>query len=310
MTDGPEDSRPANERREAAREKALQLRTTQQRKDRRNRVFVTGGIVVGVLAVVAVVAVIIVTAIRPSVPGPANMASDGVVIGSGLKVKQTPSLAADASPIASTPDPSGSVVSIRVYSDYLCALCGDFQRTNGEQLEPLIKNGAVTVELHPIAILTSHSAGTKYSLRAANAAACVANYAPDSFWAFNNALFVKQPEEGSAGLTDAQLKKRVADTGATSLSSIDSCIDDGTYKNWVTSASDRALTGPIPNSSVKQLTVAPLVLVNGKQYTGSLKSSDDFQAFVLQAQGDQYSSTPTPSPVPGKTSTPTPTVKK
>ncbi|MFF1635723.1 DsbA family protein [Leifsonia sp. NPDC058248] len=300
MTDGPDDSRPANERREAAREKARQLRTTQQRKDRRNKVFLQGGIVVGVLAIAAVVAVIIVSAIRPSVPGPANMASDGVVIGAGLKVEQTPSLAADASPIASTPDPSGSVVNIRVYSDYLCSLCGDFQRTNGKQLEPLIKDGAVTMEIHPIAILTSHSAGTKYSLRAANAAACVADYSPNSFWSFNNALFAKQPQEGGPGLTDAQLKTRVSDAGATATSSIDSCIDDGTYKNWVTTVSDRALTGPIPNSSVKELTVAPLVLVNGKQYTGSLKSADDFQAFVLQAQGDQYSSTSTPSPSPSK----------
>jgi protein-disulfide isomerase len=192
------------------------------------------------------------------------------------------------------------MVNIRVYSDYLCSLCGDFQRTNGKQLEPLIKDGAITMEIHPIAILTSHSAGTKYSLRAANAAACVANYSPDSFWKFNNALFAKQPQEGGPGLTDAQLKTRVSDAGATATSSIDSCIDDGTYKDWVTTVSDRALTGPIPNSSVKELTVAPLVLVNGKQYTGSLKSADDFQAFVLQAQGDQYSSTSTPSPSPSK----------
>ncbi|WP_223691575.1 DsbA family protein [Leifsonia poae] len=298
MTDGPEDSRPANERRAAAREKARQLRTTQQRKDRRNRAFLQGGIVVGVLAIVAVVAVIIVTAIRPSVPGPANMASDGIVIGTGLKAHETKPLAADASPIPSTPDPSGSVVTIRVYVDYLCSLCGDFQRTNADQLEPLIKDGAVTVEVHPIAVLTSHSAGTRYSLRAANAAACVANYAPNSFWKFNNSLFAKQPEEGGPGLTDAQLKSRAASAGAGHTSSIGSCIDDGTYKSWVTRASDLALTGPIPDSNVKKLTIAPLVLVNGKSYTGSLRSASDFKAFVLQAQGDSYSSTSTPSPSP------------
>jgi protein-disulfide isomerase len=299
MTDGPEDSRPENERRAAAREKALKLRTSQQRKDRRNRIFLSGGIVLGALAIIAVVAVIIVTAIRPTVPGPKNMASDGVVVGSGLKVQTTPSLAADAAPIASTPDPSGSVVNIRVYVDYLCALCGDFQRTNAEQLQPLVKDGAVTMEVHPIAILTSHSNGTRYSLRAANAAACVANYSPNSFWSFNNSLFDNQPKEGGSGLTDAQLKQRATAAGANAGTSISSCIDDGTYKNWVTTASDRALAGPIPNSSVRKLTIAPLVLVNGKQYTGSLKSASDFKAFVLQAQGDSYStSTPSPSPSP------------
>jgi protein-disulfide isomerase len=301
MTDGPEESRPANERREAAREKARQLRTSQKKKDRRGRALLTGGIIVGAIAIVAVVAVIIVSAIRPSVPGPANMASDGVVIGAGLKVQPTKSLAADATPVPSKTDPSGSVVSIRVYVDYLCALCGDFQRTNAKQLEPLVKDGAVTMEIHPIAVLTSHSGGTKYSLRAANAAACVANYSPNSFWKFNNALFVKQPEEGGPGLTDAQLKQRASASGAKATSSISSCIDDGTYKNWVTSASDRALAGPIPNSTVKKLVIAPLVLVNGKQYTGSLKSASDFKAFVLQAQGDSYSSTSTPTPTPTTT---------
>lgn len=298
MTDGLDDSRPANERREAAREKARQLRTTQQRKDRRNKALLSGGIVIGVLAVIAVVALIIVTAIRPTVPGPKNMASDGVLIGSGLKVESTPALAADAKPIASTPDPSGSVVDIRVYADYLCSLCGDFQRTNLKQLEPLVKDGAVTMEVHPVAIYTSHSAGTKYSLRAANAAACVANYSPNAFWKFNSTMFTSQPKEGGPGLTDAQIKKRVSDAGASETSEISSCIDDGRFKTWVTTVSDRALSGPIPNSTVSKMTNALLVLVNGKQYTGSLTSAADFKAFVLQAQGDQYSSTATPSPSP------------
>ncbi len=249
----------------------------------------------------AVVALIIVSAIRPTVPGPKNMASDGVLVGSGLTVKPTASLAADAKPIASTPDPSGSVVDIRVYADYLCSLCGEFQRTNLNQLEPLVRDGAVTLEMHPVAIYTSHSAGTKYSLRAANAAACVANYSPKAFWKFNASLFMDQPREGGPGLTDAQLKQRVKDAGATNSSEISSCIDDGRFKTWVTTASDRALSGPIPNSTVNKMTNALLVLVNGKPYTGSLTSAADFKAFVLQSQGDQYSSTATPTPSPSST---------
>ena len=296
MTD-PDDSRPGDVR-AAAREKARQLRTSHQRKERRRRAFIGGGITLGVLAVLAIVAVVIVSAIRPTVPGPKNMASDGVVVGSGLKVKTTTSLAADAKPIASTPDPKASTVDIRIYADYLCKLCGDFQRTNLEKLEPLVKNGAVTVEMHPVAIYTSHSAGTKYSLRAANAAACVANYDPNAFWKFNASLFENQPAEGGPGLSDQVLKKRVDAAGSSRTSEIDSCIDDGRFKSWVTTASDRALSGPIPNSDVSKMTNALLVLVNGKPYTGSLTSADDFKAFILQAQGDEYTSTPTPTPTP------------
>jgi protein-disulfide isomerase len=287
--------------RAAAREKARQLRTTQQRRDRRNRALLGGGILLGIIAIAAIVAVVIVGAIRPTVPGPKNMASDGVMIGSGLKVKETAALPADAQPVATKPDPTGSTVNIRIYADYLCKLCGDFQRTNLKPLEPLVKNGAVTVEVHPVAIYTGHSAGTKYSLRAANAAACVANYAPSSFWNFNAALFVNQPKEGGPGLTDDQLKQRAAASGASAITDIDSCVDDGRFVSWIGSASDRALSGPIPDSDVKKMTTALLVLVNGKPYTGSLTDADAFKAFVLQAQGDQYSSTATPTPVPSAT---------
>lgn len=259
---------------------------------------IAGGVVVALVAVVAIVAVVIMGAIRPTVPGPKNMASDGVVVGSGLKVKTTQALSADAKPIASKPDTNGGTVDIRIYADYLCNLCGNFQRTNLDQLKPLVANGAVTVEMHPVAIYTGHSAGTKYSLRAANAAACVANYSPNAFWAFNASLFMKQPVEGGPGLSDDELKKRVEAAGATDTDQIRSCIDDGRFKTWVSSASDRALNGPIPNSAVSKMTNALLVLVNGRPYTGSLTSAADFKAFVLQAQGDEYTPRSTSSPTP------------
>jgi protein-disulfide isomerase len=305
---GDEGDVGVNEKRQAAREKARQLRAAQKKKDRRNRALLQTGIGLAIVAALAVVALVIVGSVRPPVPGPANMASDGVVIGSGLKVIPSPSLRADEKPIPSKPDSTGSVVSIRTYIDYLCPYCGQFERTNMAQIGKWVKSGAATIEVHPIAILTSNSAGTKYSLRAANAAACVANFSPDHFYAFHQLLFEHQPAEGSAGLTDPQLEGYVAQAGAGHLDQIDRCIDNGTYKVWVQNATDRALSGPIPNSTVKKLTGTPLVLVNGKQYTGSLTSASDFKAFVLQAQGEAYSTaTATPSPSSGSTPTPSAT---
>ncbi|MCU1436948.1 MAG: hypothetical protein JWP66_35, partial [Naasia sp.] len=66
-----------NDRREAAREKARQLREEQKKRERRNRVLLGGGIGIGVLAIIAIVVFVIFTSIRPAGPGPANMASDG-----------------------------------------------------------------------------------------------------------------------------------------------------------------------------------------------------------------------------------------
>jgi protein-disulfide isomerase len=305
MTNGVSSGGRGNpsQRREDARIKARQLRESQKKRDRRNRLMLQGGIGVAVVVALAIVAVIIVSSIRPPVSGPLNMASDGIVIGEGLKVVPTGSLPPDAAPVASTPDPSGNVVSIRIYADYLCPTCSQFMKTNGKQIEAMASSGAVTVEFHPVALLTSHSSGTKYSLRAANAAGCVANASPNHFYAFNSLLFKHQPGESSPGLSDAQLKKYVASANANSRGTIDTCIDKGTFEPWVQAATDRAVAGPIPGTDLKpsKLNSSMLVLVDGKQYSGSITDADEFKAFVLQASAESYqSSTATPTP----TSTP------
>jgi protein-disulfide isomerase len=296
-TGGPGDSRPAkNKRRDAARAKAAQLRVQQKRRDRLNRVFLQGGI--GVLAIAAVTAIvlIIVNSVQPAGPGPKNMASDGLLLGEGLTVVSTPALQPDQDAVPSTPNSSGTVADIRVYVDYLCPFCGTFETTNSAQMSQWVESGAATLEIHPISILTSKSAGTQYSLRAANAAACVANWSPEDFFAVNSALFADQPEEGTAGHSDEDLKALVEAAGVTtSLSDINECIDETTFKSWVKSATDRALSGPIPNSSLKAITGTPTVLVNGKQYVGALEDPKEFAAFVLQATSETYS-TATPAP--------------
>jgi protein-disulfide isomerase len=229
------------------------------------------------------------------------MASDGALIGEGVVTALTPALQPDAKPRPSEPDTTGAIANIRVYVDYLCPLCGDFENANNEQIAQWVDSGAATVEIHPVAILTSKSAGTKYSLRAANAAACVANYSPDDFFAFSSALFVDQPEETSPGRSNDEIKAVVRESGVnTALPSINSCIEDGTYESWVTAATNRALDGPIPNSSMESIIGTPTILVNGKPYTGSLEDPKEFASFVQVALGETYStSTPTPVPTAG-----------
>jgi protein-disulfide isomerase len=301
MTDGDLERRPTGgERRAAARDKARQLREQHRKRERRRRAVVRTSIVAVVIAAAAVVAIVIVSSIHAPSHGPANMASDGILIGKGMKAELSPAAQADAKPVTKKQDASSGAVSIVTYVDYLCPYCGEFERTNAAQIGKLVDSGAATIEIHPIPLLASHSAGTKYSLRADNAAACVANYSPNSFWVFNRELFENQPKENTAGLTDQQIKSLVSKAGATSYDSISKCIDEGRYESWAQNALDRTLTGPIPNSSVKQLKGTPLVLVNGKQYQGSLTDPDEFRAFIVKAQADTYS-TPTPTPTPTAT---------
>ncbi|KJC65229.1 DsbA family protein [Agreia bicolorata] len=288
-----------NERREAAREKAKMLREQQRKKDLRNRVFLFGGLGVVVIAIGVAVTLIIVSAIKPAGPGPMNMASDGVTISKGYVATTSPAQPADADPVVPTPDYSTGVVDIQVYVDYLCPFCGQFESTNSEQIGQWIDSGAATLTTHPLAILDRGSLGTKYSTRSANAAACVANYSPDSFYAFSALLFKNQPAENTEGLDNTALKGYVGDAKADNVSQIEKCIDDTEFKDWVSASTARALKGPLPNTEVEKVEGTPTVLVNGQQYSGSLTDADAFSAFVLQVASEAYSTaTPAPTPEP------------
>ncbi|WP_448005618.1 DsbA family protein [Agromyces bauzanensis] len=303
---GSNQPRPTrNERREAAREKARLLREEQKKRERRNRFLIQGGVIVAVLAIAAIVVTLIVQSTRPEGPGPQNMASDGILLTAGadggITAVETPALGADETPTPTVPDESGTVANIVIYVDYLCPFCGQFEATNSDSIRTMVEEGAATLEVHPIAILTNKSAGTQYSLRAANAAACVADASPDSFFDFNAILFENQPEEGTAGLTNDELKELAGEAGVSSRSTIEKCIDDEQFKAWVQDATNRALTEPVPNSDLPSITGTPTVLVNGQQYAGSLEDPAEFQSFVLQATSATFNdseSTPTPTPTP------------
>ncbi|MFN4000600.1 DsbA family protein [Microcella sp.] len=297
-------ARPSkNERRAEAREKARQLRQEHLKKEKRSRLLLQGGVALAAVAIVAIIALVLVNSVRPAGPGPRNMASDGIRIAEGFVAVPTAALPAGDRPVASAPNADG-VVDIQIVLDYLCPICGEFEETNGEFIATLIESGAATVEYRPIAILTSRSAGTEYSLRAANAAACVANSSPDSFFAFNAALFAEQPEEGTPGLDDARLVELADEAGAT-MSLVEPCIAERGFESWVKAATERARTGPlaIRGVEVEGIEGTPSIFVNGQLFEYRYPfDQGEFAQFVLQAAGDEFSTNPTPTPTP----TPTP----
>ena len=294
-----------NERREAAREKAKVLREEQKKKDRRTKYLLQGGIILASLAIITAVTLVIVNGIRPEGPGPLNMLSDGIKIGQGFEATKTPALKPGREPLANERDDASEVLDIQIYVDYMCPICGAFEAENGEQIATLVESGAATVEYHPIAILDNLSVGTKYSTRAANAAACVANYDPNTFFEYNTALFTDQPAERTAGLTNAELFERATAVGVAKANDIEKCIEDAKFATWVGDATDRALNGPIPNSDVEAVQGTPTVIVNGQKFNYSTPfTSDEFAAFLIQAAGTTFSDNATPSPEPTPTPTP------
>jgi protein-disulfide isomerase len=287
-----------NEKREAAREKARILREEQKKKDRRTKILVQGGVILASLAIIAVVAVVIVNSIRPAGPGPANMASDGIQLTQGFIATETPALQSDEEPVPNVRDEAAGTLDIQMYVDYLCPICGQFEETNGEYIGSLVENGNVTLEIHPISILDRLSQGTKYSTRAVNATACFANYEPNLFYDFHNALFANQPAENTTGLSDDELI--ILAEGVGGGANIAECIRSQEFKGWAAASTTRALNGPIPNSNIEQVVGTPTVLVNGLKYEGPVNDLASFQAFVIQAAGADFvaNSTPTPTPTP------------
>ena len=275
---------PKKDRREVARETARIQREEQKKRDARNRWFLRGGIGLALIAAAAIVAFIVVGSIKPPTPGPLNMASDGILLqsdGTTISAVETPATQPDADPVATDVSALTDTVNIAVYLDYLCPYCGQFETTNGAQLASWLTAGNITLETHPISILDQASSGSKYSTRSANAAACVANYQPDSFLDVNTALFANQPTEGTTGLTNAELVSLVEEAGVTD-ESVATCITDGAFSDWVGDATDRALDDALPNTDIGPLVGTPTVLVQGVKYEGDLGDAAAFEAFVME----------------------------
>jgi protein-disulfide isomerase len=286
---------PANEARKSkadrtaeAREKARQIREEQLKKDKRNKLLIGWGIVVAVVAILAVVALVVSTSRKNNAPvadqgpTPANgNVHGGVTLLKGSEVAKseagTVNIAdlpsAPATPPATVKAPgadaeAGKPVKVVLYIDFICPVCKNFEAQYNETLTKLRDEGKITVEYRPLGFLDSRST-TNYSSRAANAAACVVNESPEKYSDFVNALFDKQPAEGSAGLSDDDLKKMATEVGA---KNIDSCIDQKTYRPWVKYTTQEAAAIGVSGT--------PTVIVDGKQWGKGDSAQTDFPAFV------------------------------
>ncbi|MGI8869145.1 MAG: DsbA family protein [Mycobacteriales bacterium] len=149
-----------------------------------------------------------------------------------------------------------STVTVDIYEDLLCPICGAFERATGMTVQTLIKHGKTRVVFHPIASLNDASNPPGYSGRAANALACMPTQ--QGFVNLQAALYRQQPKEGGAGLTDRQLVAHARKFGS-SDASVAMCITTHRYARWVTT-----ITKAAENAGV---TGTPTVRVNGKRIT-------------------------------------------
>ena len=171
----------------------------------------------------------------------------------------------DRVPAGATADGDGIVIGegavrVDVFIDFLCPFCQRFELSSGDALAALAGAGRASVAYHPMNFLDAAST-TRYSTRAAAAAGCAADQG--RFVPYERALFVSQPPEGSAGLSDAEL----ADLGSSAgldPASFGSCLSAGTYLGWPDYVTARAVAAGVE--------ATPTVLVAGTAVTAEARA--------------------------------------
>jgi protein-disulfide isomerase len=225
-------------RQQSKSERAQALMREQQRKERTRNLLVVGAVVVAV-AIIAVVMVVI----------SSNKDTTGNAVGSG----GTPSNLTGTYNVEV--GKSSAPTTIKVYEDFQCPICNDFEKAAGSQVRQAIADGKVKVDYHMVAFLDRAST-TNYSSRALNAAMAVLSTAgPDAFLKFHEIAYQNQPAEGSAGVPDSTLVDWAVQAGAQE-SQVKPLIDDNAYHQWVVNATDQMSQDGVNGT--------PTIFINGK----------------------------------------------
>ncbi|MDX6728360.1 MAG: hypothetical protein QOK49_3165 [Baekduia sp.] len=160
------------------------------------------------------------------IPANVNAYADGVVVGDGP-------------------------VLIDAYEDFQCPFCRMFEEQSGATLRQLAAEHVASVVYHPLAFLDAAST-TQYSSRAASASGCAAD--AGRFLDFHDALYVNQPPEGSAGLSDELLIELGARLGIDD-EDFPRCVAAHAYVPWTAYVTARAIARGVQGT--------PTILVNG-----------------------------------------------
>ena len=169
---------------------------------------------------------------------------------------------------------------LSIYEDFQCPHCRDFEKTFGSSLNKIVESGAAAIDFNLVSILNATNKG--YSMRAANAAYCVADESKDAFVRFHSALFANQPAEGSGtGPDNASLIETARQSGA--VGGVPACIDSGKYNNMVKGLAAAA-----------KINATPTIRLNGQDISPA--TPEELIAKVSQIVGPVPALAPTPAP--------------
>jgi protein-disulfide isomerase len=178
-------------------------------------------------------------------------------------------------PAGATPDGDGIAVGdgpvqVDIYIDFLCPFCKQFELNAADALAALVSGKRATLVYHPMNFLDEAST-TRYSTRASSASGCASD--GGRFVEFTHQLFVGQPPEGGAGLTDEEITA-IGVAAGLDQASFASCVSEGRYLEWPTFVTSRAAQAGVEGT--------PTVRVQGADVE---PDGESVTAAVQQAQG-------------------------
>ena len=241
------------ERRAAARAKAQALREEQERRERRlkitRRVLLGGGVVAAVGATAALV-----IASRRADAGnsqtpegsgriPAGVGADGsLTYGAAM----TPGSVNEGAPV------------LDIYFDYACHFCANFDTLHADEISRLVKDGKITLALHPCKILDQD-----WTDIVMNAMGVVLDGQPEMALTFHNAALALFSEIFASRDASRQTVDELADTAKKAgvsqdvVKAFEKAVKDNSYGKW-TEAGTNAFKD-------KKLSATPTVFLDGTQ---------------------------------------------
>ena len=234
-------------------------------------------ITITALIVVVAITIIVIFINQTATPSQTTQATQtpAGVINDGFVLTKTGLATTNPQPVETTFENSeydSTENNITVYLDYSCPHCAAFEQNSFAQIETWLEEGTIdTLSLHPIAFLT------EYSAIAANAATCTAQYDPTNFLLAHKTLMANYDQN----LTVNQTYKKLVAAGIPDTTEYSNCVKGGEYNTFVQKATERALKGPIPQSSIQRIEGTPTVLINGQKYPTDPSDLQAFTTFTL-----------------------------
>lgn len=156
---------------------------------------------------------------------------------------------------------------VTTYVDFLCPYCNQFEQAVGPTIKQQMDAGKTSLEVYPMGFLDTRSNPAGYSSRAASAMYSVAIHDYAHAYAFLQAMYANQPQEGSAGLSDQQIIDVAKNAGVDMTSELQSEIKAHTYQKFAQSTQ-------LPQGA----TGTPTVLVNGNLISVTMDPQKDIIA--------------------------------